>query len=208
MLLFMGAVAFGILLGWRLFLAPERDAEPENTGQTQSPGTQAATSPTQIPVQSVGTAAAGLGRAVRVGSPAPDFELEDLNGETWRLSSHLGQVVVINFWTTWCPPCRLEMPALQAAYERFGEDGFLVLAVNWTAVDDREAIEPYVEELGLTFPILLDTESRVSEELYNVLGLPTSVFVGRDGTVSEVFIGPIPLDQIEAKVGALLEENP
>lgn len=208
MLLFMGAVAFGILLGWRLFLAPERDAEPENTGQTQSPGTQAATSPTQIPVQSVGTAAAGLGRAVRVGSPAPDFELEDLNGETWRLSSHLGQVVVINFWTTWCPPCRLEMPALQAAYERFGEDGFLVLAVNWTAVDDREAIEPYVEELGLTFPILLDTESRVSEELYNVLGLPTSVFVGRDGTVSEVFIGPIPLDQMEAKVDALLEENP
>ncbi len=204
----LGAVGLGLFLGWRLFLAPEADTRPLTDQQPQNVITQPAASKTAIPVELTGTVVPSLGSAVRVGDPAPDFELPDLKGQTQRLSEYLGRTVVINFWTTWCPPCREEMPALQQAFEKFQDQGFVVLAVNWTAADDKDQIGPYVQELGLTFPILLDTESQVSEGLFSVLGLPTSVFVGRDGKVREVFIGPIPLDTLEAKIQILLEESP
>ncbi|MFV2045678.1 MAG: TlpA disulfide reductase family protein, partial [Anaerolineales bacterium] len=136
-----------------------------------------------------------------------DFTLSDLAGSPHSLSDHQGQVVLINFWTTWCPPCREEMPALQETYERYRDRGFVVLGVNWTAVDDPDLVAPYVEELGLSFPILLDTDSAVSEELYQLLGLPTSIFVGRDGIVRQVFIGALELDTLEDKIVSMLEEN-
>jgi hypothetical protein len=99
------------------------------------------------------------------------------------------------------------MPALQEVYERFQSQGFLVLGVNWTAVDDPDLVPTYVEELGLSFPILLDKESYVSEELYRLLGLPTSVFVGRDGIVNEVYIGALELDNLENKIQSMLEDT-
>jgi peroxiredoxin len=99
------------------------------------------------------------------------------------------------------------MPALQQTYERFKDEGFVVLGVNWTAVDDPDLVAPFVEELGLTFPILLDIDSNVSEELYQLLGLPTSIFVGRDGIVRQVYIGALELDTIESKIVSMLEEN-
>jgi thiol-disulfide isomerase/thioredoxin len=115
-------------------------------------------------------------------------------------------VVLINFWTTWCPPCKEEMPALQEAYDRYQQRGFIVLGVNWTAVDDREQILPFVQELGLTFPILLDIDSVVSEDTYNLLGLPTTVFVDRNGIVTEVFIGALQLETLQLKIESMLEE--
>lgn len=110
----------------------------------------------------------------------------------------------MNFWTTWCPPCRYEMPALQNAYVRYRERGMVVLGVNLTELDEQPLIEPYITELEVTFPILLDTESRVSGQLYSVIGLPTSVFIDRTGVVREVYIGALPLAQLESKIETLM----
>lgn len=199
------SVVAGLILGWRLFLAPPPSSTPNPT-QTLGENSVQSTAKTRVPVPSTGAPSSRLGQAVRVGSPAPDFTLPNLDGDPLSLSMFRGDVVLINFWTTWCPPCREEMPALQEAYENYRDKGFTVLAVNWTQVDDPEQVEPFVRELGLTFPILLDERGEVSEGLYNLLGLPTSVFVDRGGNVREIFIGPLQLDSLEARIQILVEE--
>ncbi len=215
----LGAV---LSLGWGLFFPSNQESPSDGLGDSLEPfSTSTATStetliegnlaspssPTSVPVEAIGTQARAMGEAVRVGAHPPEFTLLDLNGASHSLRDHQGQVVLINFWTTWCPPCREEMPALQQTYDRFKDKGFVVLGVNWTAVDDPDLVAPFVEELSLTFPILLDTDSTVSEELYRLLGLPTSVFVGRDGIVREIFIGALELDTLENKIVSMLEEN-
>ncbi len=195
----------GLILGWWLFLAPPPSSIPTPT-QTLGENSVQSTAETRVPVPSTGAPSSRLGQAVRVGSPAPGFTLPDLDGDPLSLNMFRGDVVLINFWTTWCPPCREEMPALQEAYENYKDKGFTVLAVNWTQVDDPEQVEPFVRELGLTFPILLDERGEVSEGLYNLLGLPTSVFVDRGGNVREIFIGPLQLDSLEARIQTLIEE--
>ena len=199
------SVVAGLILGWRLFLAPPPSSIPTPT-QTLGENSVLSTAETRVPVPSTGTLSSSLGQAVRVGSPAPGFTLPDLDGDPLSLNMFRGDVVLINFWTTWCPPCREEMPALQEAYENYQDNGFTVLAVNWTQVDDPEQVEPFVRELGLTFPILLDERGEVSEGLYNLLGLPTSVFVDRGGNVREIFIGPLQLDSLDARIQILVEE--
>ena len=143
-----------------------------------------------------------------MGKRAPKFTLQDLQGEPRSLSDYLGQAVVINFWTTWCPPCREEMPALQSAYMKFSEEGFVVLAINITQDDHPDLIAPFIKEFGLTFPVLMDNSGLASVGLYRVVGLPTSLFVGRDGIIREIFIGALPLDLLEVKVQDLLVEAP
>ena len=195
---FLAAVGLGAALGWRLFLAPGE----------QPPGATLEVPDLQTLVQATGSPAAGLGSAVRVGSPAPDFTLLSLAGPPVSLLEQRGKVVLVNFWTTWCPPCREEMPALQRAYERLADQGLVVLGVNWTQEDNLADVEAFVEELGLTFPILLDTDSVVSEDLYQVLGLPTSVLIGRDGTVRAIRIGILDLQELESTLQAFLAESP
>ena len=198
LLSFLAAVGLGAALGWRLFLAPgEEPAGPAPT----IPELQAVVQPT-------GSPAAALGPSVRVGSPAPDFTLFSLAGPPMSLHEQQGKVVLINFWATWCPPCREEMPALQRAYERLADQGLVVLGVNWTEEDNLKDVEAFVQELGLTFPILLDSDSSVSEDLYHVLGLPTSVLIGRDGTVRAVRIGILDLEELEGTLRAFLAESP
>lgn len=188
------AVIAGVLLGWKMFLSPQ-------------PSSALSGSPTpDIPVQTTAVPSSRLSQAVRVGSPAPDFTLPDIHGTPTSLGAYEGNVVLINFWTTWCPPCRTEMPALQEAFDKYQNQGFTILAINVIELDDVEEIEPFVLELGLTFPILLDEDTSVSEDLFNIIGLPTSVFVGRDGTVREIFIGALQLENLEAKIISLLEE--
>lgn len=199
------SVVAGLFLGWRLFIAPPTSSIPTPT-QTLGENSVQSTAETRVPVPSTGAPSSRLGQAVRVGSPAPDFTLPNLDGDPLSLNMFRGDVVLINFWTTWCPPCREEMPALQEAYENYMDEGFTVLAVNWTQVDDPEQVEPFVRELGLTFPILLDERGEVSEGLYNLLGLPTSVFVDRGGNVREIFIGPLQLDSLDARIQILVEE--
>jgi peroxiredoxin len=205
-LAFIFAVVVGASLGWEIFLSPDQrsDLKPTPTATLQR---SSAVSKPNIIVQVTGTPSRSLGNAVRAGSIAPDFTLADLDNKPHSLSDYRGDVVLINFWTTWCPPCLVEMPALQQAYEKYHEQGFSILGINWTEVDDRAQIRPFVQELGLIFPILLDVDSEVSEDLYQILGLPTSIYVSRDGVVQEIFIGALQLENLEARIQSLLEEK-
>jgi len=132
---------------------------------------------------------------------APDFALQTLDGETVRLSDYRGQVVLINTWATWCPPCRDEMPDLEAYYRRRQADGFVVLAVN--SQESPGTVAAFLEEHDFTFPVLLDPDGVVTKD-YRVYGLPTSFFIGRDGVVRGVWSGRLSPKQLKELVDPLL----
>lgn len=135
------------------------------------------------------------------GHPAPDFELKTLTGETLRLSDFEGKPVIVNFWATWCAPCRAEFPDFQETFVD-NVDNLVIIGVNNTAADQVELVDDFVQEMGATFPIVLD-ETGETVETYRVLGLPTSIFVDRNGIVNEVFTGPINQAYIESKLPEL-----
>ena len=127
--------------------------------------------------------------APEVGALAPDFTLQTVKGDEISLSDLRGQVVLINFWATWCAPCRLEMPAIQARYNR---GGFAVLAVNFD--EDPEKVQGFMEKLGLSFPALLDPGGEI-QNLYRVRGYPTSFFIDEKGVIQIFHIGQ--MDEVE-----------
>jgi peroxiredoxin len=118
--------------------------------------------------------------------PAPEFELPDLAGQTVRLADFRGRVVVLNFWATWCVPCREEMPALETLARELGPRGLVVVAVNFK--ESRRDVEAFVREHDLRFPMLLDTEGRISER-YQVFALPTTAVVDRRGMLVGTVLG-------------------
>ena len=135
-----------------------------------------------------------------IGAPAPDFTLTDLDGNTVTLSALQGQVVILNFWATWCGPCRLEMPLLQATADTYRDQGLTVLAVD---LDDPLAdVQDFRTELGLTFPLLLDPGTTVTD-LYRVRGWPTSYIINRDGVVDRQHIGALNEGQLGEYLTAL-----
>src|SRR3990170_6025642 len=195
----LGVLAGGVI-GWRLFLwpAPAEGVEPTPEAAIE------ARSPTEavgdLAVLPTGQATLRFPDPVRVGGQAPDFSLPDLDGQAHSLTQHLGQAVLINFWATWCLPCRLEMPALQKVFEAHSQEGFVVLGINLTNLDDPAQIDPFRRELGLSFPLLLDATGKVSYGQYRVISIPTSVLVDRRGTVREIIVGAIPLEQLNDKI--------
>jgi thiol-disulfide isomerase/thioredoxin len=136
----------------------------------------------------------------QVGSPAPDFELETLDGERVSLSGLRGRPVLINFWATWCGPCVIEMPNIQEYYEKYPGE-FAVLAVNGD--EPLREVQKFVEDMGLTFDILLDPGSKV-QSLYKLRGFPTSFLVDAEGKILVHHIGTLSekqLDEYLLKVG-------
>lgn len=129
--------------------------------------------------------------AVELGRYAPDFTLTDLNGEAVSLSDWRGQVVLLNFWASWCAPCRQEMPLLQATYTAYADDGLVVLAVNMG--EEKRRVENFAVDLALTFPVLADEEITVGT-LYRVRGVPTTFFIDRDGVIRQRYVGPLSAD--------------
>lgn len=128
--------------------------------------------------------------------PAPAFSLQDMDDEPHAMQDYHGKVVLLNFWATWCPPCRHEMPALEKLYRQFRERDFVVLAVNqW---EDPDLVFAYMGDLNVfpTFPILFDPQSTISQ-LYGVKGLPTSFVIDRDGRVVYRAIGGREFDHPE-----------
>jgi peroxiredoxin len=125
--------------------------------------------------------------APAVGHPAPDFTLTDLDGNTFTLSELRGQPVVLNFWATWCPPCRAEMPELQAASERLNGE-VAIIGVNQG--ENAQQIAGFVQPLGFTFPMPLDERMDVSRQ-YLVRNLPTTFFIDRDGIIRYTQVGPL-----------------
>jgi peroxiredoxin len=133
------------------------------------------------------------------GYTAPDFELFTLSGERIRLSNLQGKSVLLNFWATWCGPCRLEMPSIQKRYEQYAPD-LAVLAINFD--EPQEIVQQFVSELGLTFDILLDPGGEI-QQLYRVMGYPTSYFVDAQGIVRIHHVGYMSETQLDEYLTAM-----
>lgn len=145
-------------------------------------------------------------QAPQEGLLAPDFSLETLEGTTVSLAEYRGRPVLINFWASWCPPCRSEMPAMEKMYREFKSTGFEILAVNVTNQDRLSDARTFVSQHQLSFPIPLDRTGEVSE-LYQISSLPTSFFVDEQGIIQKVIIGgPMQEALIYRQVDNLLEE--
>ncbi len=150
----------------------------------------------------------GLVPSPREGFPAPDFTLDTLEGGQMTLSDLRGQVVMINLWTSWCPPCRAEMPAIDNVYQANKDKGLEVLAVNSTFQDSESAAAAFAQEYSLTFPILLDRDGAVSRR-YQLQALPTTYFIDRQGIIRAVVPGgPMSETLIQSKIADLLAEAP
>jgi thiol-disulfide isomerase/thioredoxin len=144
--------------------------------------------------------------AQTLSGPAPGFTLESSDGEQVSLGSLEGKVVMVNFWATWCVPCRQEMPHLQALYERYNSLGFELLAVN-VEKNNAEGARKWLEETPVTFPVLFDTNNEVTK-LYKVQTMPSTVLVARDGTMRFIHHGYKPgyESEYQTQVRALLRE--
>ncbi|MCB9136642.1 MAG: redoxin domain-containing protein [Anaerolineales bacterium] len=127
------------------------------------------------------------------GKPAPDFTLENLDGEQVSLADLRGKVVLLNFWATWCGPCRIEMPTLQSRHEKYPEQ-LALIAIDFD--EPKENVAAFVKELGLTFPVLLDPGANI-QDAYRVRGYPTSVFLDQEGVVQFVHIGIMSEEQLD-----------
>jgi len=135
-------------------------------------------------------------------STAPDFTLESLDGPPISLSEFQGQPVVINFWASWCAPCRFEMPELADKYRALRDAGLVVLGVNVTSQDSVEGAARFVEDFGIPFPILLDVQGEV-ESLYNASSTPTTIFVDPSGQIVARHYGPMNGEQINEYIDLL-----
>jgi peroxiredoxin len=139
-----------------------------------------------------------LNAAPIAGHPAPDFTLQTIDNQTIRLSDFKGKLVLVNFWATWCAPCRTEFPDFQEAAVD-NADKLVIIGVNNTTTDQPDRVAEFIKEFGITFPIVLDETGEVGKA-YQIFGLPTSVFIDKDGIIVETFTGPINKAYIEAKI--------
>jgi len=139
--------------------------------------------------------------APKVGSPAPNFVITDLNGESVQLSEYRGHIILLNFWATTCAACQLEMPEFRESYETHHAEGYTVLAVEVDGVERK--VRGFVERYRLSFPILVDTDAKL-QELYQIRGIPVSFFIDRDGIIRFIHYGRVSesrLNRYLVKVG-------
>jgi len=134
---------------------------------------------------------------IDIGKLAPDFELQYLDGQTFSLSSAQGKPVLLNFWATWCGPCRSEMPLLQQIYEEYSSQGLVFVAVD--IGENAAQVEKFMQNNSLTIPVLLDTRAKVATT-YNVSGIPTTLFIDKDGIIRNKKIGALT-DKSEIEQG-------
>lgn len=140
---------------------------------------------------------------VQIGQPVGDFQLSDIHGNTVSLSDYAGRVVLLNAWATWCPPCKAEMPDLNAYYQAHQDDGFVILAIN--AGDSANVAAAFANQVGLTFPVLLDSDVSLLNRL-GVHSYPTSILVGADGVVKTIHVGMFSPAALEAEITPYLSE--
>ena len=134
----------------------------------------------------------------QVGKLAPDFELDTLDGQTVVLSQLRGRPVVVNFWATWCGPCRHEMPFLQQVYEDWPGEELVVMTIN--VAESSSKVSQFMQSYELSFPVLLDSDGNVTQS-YNVTGIPTTFFIDKFGFIEEIKIGSF---QSQAEIETIL----
>jgi peroxiredoxin len=149
--------------------------------------------------------AASWSYAGELSGPAPDFTLQSRGGEAITLSDLAGDVVLINFWATWCGPCREEMPHLEALYERYADLGFTLLGVN--VEEDSTLSDEFLADVQVSFPILFDPDNGISE-LYDVVAMPSTVLVDRSGNMRFIHHGYKPgyENDYQTQIRSLLRE--
>ncbi len=135
------------------------------------------------------------------GHRARDFTLKALDGAEVSLGDYVGDVVLINFWATWCAPCRAELPGFEAAHRAHRDQGFVVLGIN--VQESHEVVQSFVDEMGVTYPVLLDEKGEVMKE-YRILGLPASLLVDREGVIAVRHLGYLPEDKLGEYLGKSL----
>jgi peroxiredoxin len=140
------------------------------------------------------------------GTTAPDFTLMTLDGQPVSLADFTGRPVLINVWATWCPPCREEMAAIQAAYDKYSPRGLVVLGINFSVQDSRPDVESFVKELKLTFPILMDETGEVSSRKYGVHALPVSFFIDSKGVIQRTQFGAMLPTDLEEYLSGILSK--
>jgi peroxiredoxin len=150
----------------------------------------------KAPAQAVGPA--------KIGQPLSNFRLTDINGQSVQLTNYAGKVVLVNAWATWCPPCKAEMPDLNAYYQTHQEEGFVLLAVN--AGDTLSQASAFANQAGLAFPVLLDDDLYVLNGL-GIHSFPTSIIIGRDGVVKGIHQGMFSPESLEAEITPLLSSQ-
>jgi cytochrome c biogenesis protein CcmG, thiol:disulfide interchange protein DsbE len=140
-----------------------------------------------------------------VGKVAPDFALPDLDDKTVKLSDFRGKVVFLNFWATWCKPCREEMPSMEVLYKNFENNGLVVLAVSIDRVTTKKDIPPFVKGMSLSFPVLVDSWGQ-TDKRYKLMGVPETYVIDQQGVLREKVIGPrdwTRLDNLQVITGLL-----
>lgn len=143
---------------------------------------------------------------VTVNYSAPELTLMDTQGVSRSLLDYRGQVVLVNLWATWCPPCKEEMPALQSLYNKYREQGFVVIAIN--DGDPTADVLQFVKDYRLTFPVWLDPTYIATEQAFKTLNLPSSFVIDRNGTIRLQWVGGISLKMLEKHVSPLIMEQP
>jgi peroxiredoxin len=151
----------------------------------------------------VGPATVVAAGHAEVGHAAPDFTTPALNGGTVRLSSLRGKVVLINFWATWCTACQAEMPAIQQVWDRYRGRGLDVIAVDFRE-GNKAAMQRFLSQVGAKFTAALDPDGKIADAYGVTFGLPTSVFVDRDGTVQVIHLGQMAPGFIDQQALSLL----
>ena len=138
---------------------------------------------------------------------APTFTLNSIADASISLDELQGRPLILNFWASWCPPCRSEMPAFQQAWQEYHETDLAIVAINATNQDSLNDIINFIDEKDLEFPILLDIDGNVSSS-YNIHSLPTTYMINREGVITKIIIGgPIPLSLLRVQADQLLQER-
>ncbi len=153
-----------------------------------------------------GASISGSNAALK-GKPAPDFQLTDLDGNNVRLADLRGKAVLLNFWATWCPPCKIEMPWFVDLQKQYGPQGLQIVGVAMDEGNAHDAVAKFAKEMGLNYTVLLG-DDKVADQYGGVDALPTTFYIGRDGKIVTRVFGLVSHSEIEDNVRAALKQGP
>jgi len=136
-------------------------------------------------------------------SPAPEWELKDLNGKPVKLSDFKGKVVILDFWATWCPPCRMEIPGFIELQQKYAEKGLVVIGVSLD--DEPDVVKTFMKRQGVNYSVVL-ANSKVTDDYGGIEGIPSTFIIDRTGAIVSKHVGFVPKERFEAEIAPLLKK--